>query len=195
MIKKEHVVEILLHMGSSRTKWLVWGILDAHPNVNLKEVAKHMFVPLKELRDVAKMLESWGWLRPYGSDKYYLTLDYRLTQEIKDSLQGQIMRPWNEDDYLDLYHDLNRDERRLLNRLVFSTGKVNVRTLMGMMNGEGFFKVASLERKIRNFCYDRGLAIPIERSKKFVTTGLGRTQAEYIVDPAFMDRMRSIVRS
>jgi len=187
-------LETLLHMGSDRTKWLVYGILEAYPNVNLKDIAKHMFVPLKELRRIADMLQQWGWLRPYGRDKYYITLDYRLIEEVKATLRSQIMRPWDREDYEDFYHDLSREERRLLNRMIFSSGKVNVRTLMGMMGGEGFFKVASLERKIRNFCYDRGLLLPLERSKKFVGPGASRTQAEYVVDPSFRSQMKEIVR-
>lgn len=193
MIRREHALEALLNLGSNRTKWMVHEILDSYPNVNLKDLAKHLFVPLKELRDVARLLESWGWLRPYGRDKYYVVLDFGTVEEVKTSLRSQIMRPWKPEDYEDFYHDLTREERRLLNRIVYSSGKVNVRTLMGMMRGEGFFKVASLERKLRNFCYDRGLVLPLERSKKFISLGAGRTQAEYVVDPGFQSSMRQIV--
>ncbi len=167
--------------------------MDSYPNVNLKDLAKHLFVPLKELRDVARLMESWGWLRPYGKDKYYVVLDFGSVEEVKSSLQTQVMRPWKPEDYEDFYHDLTREERKLLNRIIYSSGRVNVRTLMGMMRGEGFFKVASLERKLRNFCYDRGLALPLKRGKKFVSLGTGRTQAEYVVDPGFQSSMRQIV--
>ena len=194
MIRREHVLENLLNLGNNRTQWMVYEIMDSYPNVNLKDLAKHLFVPLRELRDTARLLESWGWLKPYGRDKYYVVLDYGLVEEIKEALRRRVMKPWKPEDYEDFYHDLTREERRLLNRIIYSSGKVSIRTLMGMMKGEGFFKVASLERKLRNFCYDRGLALPLKRSKKFINLGVGRTQAEYVVDRSFQDSMRSVVR-
>jgi len=188
----ERALNTLADVGNSRAKWLIYEILDSYPNINLKDLSKHLFVPLKELRDTARLMEGWGWLKDYGKDKYYVTLNYEAVEEIKSRLRPQIMRPWTQEDYEDFYHDLTREERRLLNRIVFSSGKVSVRTLMGMMRGEGFFKVASLERKLRNFCYDRGLALPLSRSKKFVNFGGGRTQAEYVVDRGFQSHMRQI---
>lgn len=193
MIKREHALELCDCLESSMEKWIWLGMLEGYPNVNLKDVSRHMFVNLKDVRAVAKKLERRGILKAYGKDKYVINLDHDTARLFRLRIEEEVMRPWSEEDYYDFYDELNVDEKRLLNRIAYSSGKVNINALMGMVKAEGFFKIASLERKLRNFCYRRGLKLPMRRTKRFVNLSGGRTKAEYVVDEEFRQKIKSII--
>ena len=177
-----------------KDRWNVWFFLREYPIINLKDISLECGEPLPSLKEyliLFRLVEKVG-----KGDKFKFKCSINEALELKNFIETSTMRDWSFNDCHNLYCEIGNHERKIINRLVFSSGKVSVRILMELISSKGYFKIFNLERKIIQFSKRENLIVPICREKLYTRTSYQRTVTFYFVcSEKFRDYMKQVIRT
>ncbi len=183
--------ESILHL-ELEDKWNVWFMLRDYPLVDLKEVSLESGQPLPSLRKTAEYLKLMDCLDVLSGDSFRFKCSGEEVKLLKKMLEENLMRDWEFKDCHNLYCDLENYERKIINRLVFSSSKVSVRVLMELIGSKGYFKILNFERKVCQFSKENGLFVPICKEKSI----RGKSMTFYkVCADSFRENMRKAIES
>jgi len=178
---------------SVRDRWNAYFILRNYPIINLRDVSLESGETISNLKETVQILIQNGILEKLGNNTYRIKIAYSDVEKLMKEIERSTMRDWTYNDCHDLYCHIEDFERKIINRLVFSTGKVSVRVLMEIIGSKGYFKIMNFERKVNIFSRDKNLLIPISREK---TLSSHRTSTFYkICSENFKTYMQEVIKT
>ncbi len=178
---------------SLRDRWNAWFILRNYPIINLKDISLESGESIPNLRRTTEMLIQNGMLEKIDENIYRFKIRGSDAEELMKEIERITMKDWTYNDCHDLYCNIENFERKIINRLVFSTGKVSVRVLMEIIGSKGYFKILNFERKVNLFSRNKNLLVPICREK---TLSSHRTFTFYrICSENFKKNMQDVIRT
>ncbi|MEO0139384.1 MAG: hypothetical protein ABIL16_03840 [candidate division WOR-3 bacterium] len=187
MVLNESILQLELE-----DKWNVWFTLRDYPLVDLREVSLESGQPISSLRRTAEYLKLMGYLDVLSGDSFRFKCSEEEVKVLKKMLEENLMRDWEFNDCHRLYCDLENYERKIINRLVFSSSKVGVRVLMELIGSKGYFKILNFERKLSQFSKENGLFVPICKDKSIRRKSITFYK---VCSDSFRDNMKKVIEA
>ncbi len=147
-------------MLSDLDKWNMYFLVWYYPIFGIREVSLECGLKGRALKTTLENLIRIGYIQEIGEGKFR----FRVGKEkLEEMLKDLNFKDWELDDCWKLYRMLDDQERKILNRITYTSSSVGVGVIMKIVGSRGYFKILSFFRKVCTFSRENCLKVPIRK--------------------------------